>query len=241
MTRYGSHQHCVRWILSLNIERTLNEGWLWRNRLTYLLPLDLFTSRCWFTEDGETEAAILPCCDAKACWTADGNAVPGGKATPSAPNTRIVSSPERKVTLSSFPSGFRGVGVVERFNWSSSALRFVTDVFFPRSHDMWIDRRTQRMIVTVRIWYKESLLSSSISVRWQMSVIWTVFRGCCSFNVCNNILGKSGQHWTNNITAYNGHSWIILPRSVPREISPSGQWIDDHKPFGMSNDQEMTL
>lgn len=87
-----------------------------RNITTHLFPFDLFTKRCWFTEDGETEAAILPCCDAKACCTASGNAVPGGKATPSAPKTRIVSSPERKVTLSSFPFGFRGVGVVERFN-----------------------------------------------------------------------------------------------------------------------------
>lgn len=82
----------------------------------HLFPLDLFANRCWFTEDGETEAAILPCCDVKACWTPSGNAVPGGRVTPSAPNTRIVSSPERKVTLSSIFPGFRGVGVAERFN-----------------------------------------------------------------------------------------------------------------------------
>lgn len=67
----------------------------------YLFPL-VFASLCWVTLEGETEAAILACCDASADCTTGGMPVPAGKERPSAHRTRIANKPERGL---GFPSG----------------------------------------------------------------------------------------------------------------------------------------
>lgn len=103
--------------------------------ITHLLPLDLLACLCLVTELGETEAATLAFCDVKAVRTGCGTGTAWGKEMPSAHKTLIVSKPERKRRFSRFPSGFPGVGVVERYE-TSSALRLVTDDFFPLSQDI---------------------------------------------------------------------------------------------------------
>lgn len=88
------------------------------------------------TDEGETEAATLACWELKADCTAGGTATPAGKLRPSAPMTRMVNKPDLNVRFSSFPSGFPGVGVVERLLLISSALRLVTDAFLLLSQDI---------------------------------------------------------------------------------------------------------
>lgn len=109
-------------------------GWRWlpgrwvMYNSAYLFPF--FASLCWVTDEGETDAASLACCENKAFCTAGGRAVPYGMLSPSAHRTRIANKPEREpVFLPYTSSGWRfpGVGVVERV--ISSGLRFVAEVF----------------------------------------------------------------------------------------------------------------
>lgn len=64
---------------------------------------------------------------------ARGTGKPSGRLNPSAQRTRIVSKPERKL---GFPSGLRGVGVVDLLREAAAALRFVAEDFLLRSHSM---------------------------------------------------------------------------------------------------------
>lgn len=89
------------------------------------------------TLDGDTEAATLACWEVRADCTAGGTDVPAGRLSPSAHSTRMASTPERKL---GFPSGFPGVGVVDRVA-SSSARKLVTEAFLllPNHEAMLID------------------------------------------------------------------------------------------------------
>ena len=71
-------------------------------RPTYLFPF--FASLCWVTDEGETDAASLACCESRAFWTAGGNTVPYGTLNPSAQSTRIAKSPEREPVFLPYPS-----------------------------------------------------------------------------------------------------------------------------------------
>lgn len=79
------------------------------------------------TLEGETEAAAFACWVGKAACTAGGRGVAAGRERPSAQRTRMVKRPVREVGL---PSGFAGVGVVERGGSSVPAERVAVEVFF---------------------------------------------------------------------------------------------------------------
>lgn len=79
------------------------------------------------TLEGETEAAAFACWVDRAACTAGGRGAAGGRARPSAQRTRIDKRPVREVGL---PSGFAGVGVVERGGSSVPAESVAVEAFF---------------------------------------------------------------------------------------------------------------
>lgn len=111
MTMYGSHQHCVRCMLS---------------RLPLTASLD------WETLAGEMEEATFACWDERAAWTTAGTELPCGTEMPSAQRTRMERMPVRKWGLSS-----PGVGVIERVDAASSrSAERVAFLLFPSFQDM---------------------------------------------------------------------------------------------------------
>jgi len=84
------------------------------------------------TLDGETDAATFACWVERAACTTGGTGVPGGSERPSAQSTRIVRRPVRDV---GFPSGFPGVGVMDRGGSSVPAESVAEEAFlvnFPK-------------------------------------------------------------------------------------------------------------